>query len=81
MDRLRIELDQLGIIIFPYLLKVSDNINGEGNYIKLLNVDHFHMFFLKGIEYKNRIIESGRALKDSLGKLDKVALESFRDLR
>lgn len=81
MDRLRDELHNIGAIVFPYKLKVSDNEYGEGNYITLQNADHFHEFFLKGVIHKNLSIYNGRILKDSLSSLNREQLENFRDNR
>lgn len=75
MDRLRDELNLLGLITYPYKLKVSDNANGEGNYITLQSPDHLHLFFLSGIGHKNTSIGYGRYLKDSLGLMTKTQLE------
>jgi hypothetical protein len=81
MDRLRTELEALGVFVYPYDLKVSDNENGEGNYITLTSADHLHEFFLAGVAHKNAMIASGRALKDSLGDMNRTALEEFEDNR
>ncbi len=81
MDRLREELNLLGLITYPYKLKVSDNANGEGNYITLQSPDHLHLFFLSGIGHKNASIAHGRYLKDALGSMTKTQLEEFIDPR
>ncbi len=75
MDRLREDLVSMGMLVFPYELKVSDNENGEGNYIRLMNADHFHQFFLMGMLHKNTAIETGRHMKDNLSGLTKTQLE------
>jgi len=81
MDRLRNELQSLGFISYPYKLKVSNNENGEGNYITLQNTDHFHQFFLLGLKHKNEMIASGRKLKDDLPNMKLTELINFIDTR
>jgi hypothetical protein len=66
---------------FPYSLKVSDNENGEGNYINLSDKTELIRYFLSGVGHKNNAIESGRLLKDSLGTMNRTQLEEFRDER